>query len=46
MFLGVHQFTKIADSKLIPNFPIGRAKIAAAELIFGPKTLEPLRAKQ
>jgi hypothetical protein len=23
MFPGVHQFTKIADSKLIPNFPIG-----------------------
>ncbi len=23
MFPGVHQFTKIADSKLISNFPIG-----------------------
>jgi hypothetical protein len=36
MFPGVRQFTKIADSKLIPNCPIGRADIAAAERIFGP----------
>jgi hypothetical protein len=36
MFPGVRQFAKIADSKLIPNFPIRRADIAAAEWIFGP----------
>ncbi len=36
MFLGVCQFAKITDSKLIPNFPIGHTDIAAAERIFGP----------
>ena len=36
MFPGVQAYTKIADSKLIANCPIGRADIAAAERIFGP----------
>jgi hypothetical protein len=36
MFPGVRQFTKIADSKLIPNCQIGRVDIAVAERIFGP----------
>jgi hypothetical protein len=36
MFPGVWAYTKIADSQLIANCPIGRADIAAAERIFGP----------
>jgi hypothetical protein len=36
MFPGVQAYTKIADSKLITNCPIGRHAIAAAERIFGP----------
>jgi hypothetical protein len=36
MFPGVRQFTKIADSKLLPNCLIGRVDIEAAEHIFGP----------
>jgi hypothetical protein len=36
MFPGVRAYTKIADSQLIANCPIGRADIAAAEQIFGP----------
>jgi hypothetical protein len=36
MFPGVQAYTKIADSKLLPNCPIGRHAIMAAERIFGP----------
>ena len=36
MFLGVHAFTKIANSQLITNLPINHADIAAADCIFGP----------
>lgn len=36
MFPGVQAYTKIADSKLLPNCPIGRHAIVAAERIFGP----------
>ena len=36
MFPGTWAYTKIADSKLIANCPIGWADIAAAEHIFGP----------
>jgi hypothetical protein len=36
MFPGVQSYTKIADSRLIANCPIGRSDIAAAERIFGP----------
>ena len=36
MYPSVHGFTKIVDSQLIANLPVGRADIAAAEHIFGP----------
>jgi hypothetical protein len=36
MFPGMRAYTKIADSQLIANCPIGRGDIAAAERIFGP----------
>ena len=36
MFPSIRGFTKIADSQLIANLPIGWADIAAAERIFGP----------
>lgn len=36
MFPSMRSYTKIADSQLIANCPIGRANIAAAERIFGP----------
>jgi hypothetical protein len=36
MFPRVQAYTKIADSKLIANCPIGWANIMAAECIFGP----------
>jgi hypothetical protein len=35
MFPGVREYTKIADSKLIANCPIGRVDIMVAERIFG-----------
>jgi hypothetical protein len=36
MFPGVRAYTKIADSQLIANLPIGWGDIAATERIFGP----------
>ena len=36
MYPSVRGFTKIMDSQLIANLPVGRANIAAAECIFGP----------
>jgi hypothetical protein len=45
MFPGVRAYTKIADSQLIANLPIGRGDIAAAERIFGP-TWAPSKAKR
>ena len=36
MFPAVRMYTKLADTKLIANCPIGRADIMAAKRIFGP----------
>jgi hypothetical protein len=44
MFPGVHEFAKIANSKLIPNCRIGHVDIAVAECIFGPN-LQALKGK-
>ena len=48
IFPGVRAYTRIADSQLIANCPIGRADIAAAERIFGPNlgALKGKTAKQ
>jgi hypothetical protein len=44
MFFKVHEYTKIADLKLITNCPVGWANIMAAERIFG-TNLRALKGK-
>jgi hypothetical protein len=44
MFPGVHEFAKLTNSQLIPNYPIGQVDIMVAEHIFGPN-LQALKGK-